>query len=100
MVRLNTQSLHLPVQEPDFGNNIAIFNRKLEQMFGRVENEFDNIEFMDFDVTVKLSGNVNLVPPPFIDVEYTISPDFTPEDITEQIRNILSKEFGAFATLR
>jgi len=98
MISLNRESLQLPTQVPDFINNAAIFNRAIERTLQQIDMRLRTIEFELFDVIVTLSGNINLLPPPFNNIVVEIVPDITPPDIIIQIQNILNMEFGVFVT--
>ena len=70
-------------------------NLKVEAAIKKVSTKLSEIDFHDFDVMVKLSGQLYNSIEPFRFVECNIFPDFTPDDVHTEIQNILKTEFDS-----
>ena len=83
-----------PIEEDGFPENTEL-NQKVETTIQQINSKLAEINFPDFDITVKLSGQLYNSIEPFRFIKCKISPDFTPEEIHTQIEMILKTEFDS-----
>lgn len=93
MISLNRINFK-PIEEDGFPENTEL-NQKVETAIHQITTKLAEIDFADFDVQIKLSGQLYNSIEPFRSVSYEISPDFTPDDIENEIQKVLSTEFAS-----
>lgn len=83
-----------PIEEDGFPENTEL-NQKVETAIQQITAKLAEIDFADFDVQVELSGQLYNSVEPFKFVNYEILPDFTPDDIKNEIHKVLMTEFSS-----
>jgi len=92
MITINTDNFKF-VEEDTFIENTAL-NYKVKKVLIKIGNILLEIDFNDFDVMVILSGQLYNSAEPFRFVEYDIIPNFTPDDVQNEIQKVLGTEIA------